>query len=145
MDGPAVLGWERLRRVEARYGLAPIHALLASAQADAIIADKPIAPLAHLILGMAEDAGRYVAQAGDREIARSESSGALMQLLEGLRVARLTQCDAAHGSEPTCEDEGIMPLRRAVIDSPTKEPCSSTTRRGAGTTSIRSSQRERAR
>jgi AcrR family transcriptional regulator len=87
MDGPAVLGWQRFRQVVVRFGLVPIHGHLVTAMADGIIADQPIAPLAHLILGLAEDAARYVAQADDRDGARLEVSGALVHLLEGLRVS----------------------------------------------------------
>src|ERR1700691_4849052 len=48
IDGPAVLGWDRWRSLEAQYGLGVIAAMLDAAVAKRVIPRQPTAPVAHM-------------------------------------------------------------------------------------------------
>jgi AcrR family transcriptional regulator len=88
VDGPAVLGWEQWRNLEAQYGLGAITAMLDSAMAQGVIAKQPTAPLAHMLLAAIDEAALYVANADDRRQARNQARRALNQILNGLRADR---------------------------------------------------------
>jgi AcrR family transcriptional regulator len=84
-DGPAALGWQRFRAVEARHGLGRISEQLQAAMDAGIIADQPILPLSHLVLALVEEAALYVGVAKQPKRARDEAAVALCHLLDGLR------------------------------------------------------------
>ena len=65
IDGPAVLGWQEWRAIEARYGLGGIQAMLELAVADGSLATQPLEVLAHLLLATADEAALYIANAED--------------------------------------------------------------------------------
>src|SRR6202012_5214765 len=57
-DGPAVLGWERWRAIDARHFGGKIPLALAAAMDAGLIARQPVEPLARLLLGaLTEGAG----------------------------------------------------------------------------------------
>jgi AcrR family transcriptional regulator len=85
IDGPAVLGWEEWRDLEAQYGLGAITAMLDNAVARGVVAKQPTAPLAHMLLAAIDEAALYIANADDRRQARNQARRALNQLLNGLR------------------------------------------------------------
>ena len=85
IDGPAVLGWEQWRDLEAQYGLGAITAMLDHAVAQGVVAKQPTAPLAHMLLAAIDEAALYIANAEDRRQARNQARRALSQLLNGLR------------------------------------------------------------
>jgi AcrR family transcriptional regulator len=86
IDGPAVLGWEQWRDLEAQYGLGAITAMLDNAVAQGVVAKQPTAPLAHMLLAAIDEAALYIANADDRRQARNQARRALNQLLNGLRT-----------------------------------------------------------
>ena len=86
IDGPAVLGWEEWRNLEAGYGLGAITAMLDAAVAERVIPKQPTAPLAHMLLAAVDEAALYIANAADRRQARDQARRALTRLLEGLRA-----------------------------------------------------------
>jgi len=86
IDGPAVLGWEQWRDLEAQYGLGAITAMLDDAVAQGVVAKQPTAPLAHMLLAAIDEAALYIANAEDRRQARNQARRALSQLLTGLRT-----------------------------------------------------------
>jgi AcrR family transcriptional regulator len=86
IDGPAVLGWEQWRSLEAEYGLGAITAMLDEAVKQRVIAKQPTAPLAHMLLASIDEAALYVANADDRRQARNQARRALAALLNGLRA-----------------------------------------------------------
>jgi hypothetical protein len=88
IDGPAVLGWDRWRRLEAEYGLGAIEAMLDAAVSERVIPRQPTAPLAHMLLAAVDEAALYIANADDRRKARNEARRALGRLLDGLRSDR---------------------------------------------------------
>ena len=85
IDGPAVLGWDQWRRLEADYGLGAITAMLDAAVSERAIPKQPTAPLAHMLLAAVDEAALYIANAYDRRQARNETRRALGRLLDGLR------------------------------------------------------------
>jgi AcrR family transcriptional regulator len=87
IDGPAVLGWEEWRDLEAQYGLGAITAMLDAAVAQHVVEKQPTAPLAHMLLAAVDEAALYIANATDRRRARNQASRALQRLLDGLRAA----------------------------------------------------------
>ena len=85
IDGPAVLGWEQWRTLEAEYGLGAITAMLDAAVDQRVIPKQPTGPLAHMLLAAVDEAALYIANADDRRQARNQARRALTNLLSGLR------------------------------------------------------------
>jgi AcrR family transcriptional regulator len=85
LDGPAVLGWQEWRAIEARYGLGGIQAMLELAVADGSLPEQPLEVLAHLLLATADEAALFIANAEDRPVARDQAVAAMDRLLAGLR------------------------------------------------------------
>jgi AcrR family transcriptional regulator len=86
-DGPAVLGWERWREIDAKYFGGKLPRAIAAAMEAGLIARQPVEPLARLLLGAVTEAA--VACAGRADIARAgaEYARAFKSLVEALRVA----------------------------------------------------------
>jgi AcrR family transcriptional regulator len=87
IDGPAVLGWDQWRSLEAEYGLGVITAMLDAAVAQKVIARQPTGPLAHMLLAAVDEAALYIANAPDRRQAHRQARQSLMGLLGGLRTS----------------------------------------------------------
>ena len=85
-DGPAVLGWERWREIDAQHFGGKMPRALSVAMEAGLIAKQPVEPLARLLLGAVTEAA--VACAGRADIARAgaEYARAFKSLLEALRV-----------------------------------------------------------
>ena len=85
-DGPAVLGWERWREIDARHFGGKMPRALTAAMEAGLIARQPVEPLARLLLGAVTEAA--VACAGRADIARAgaEYARAFKSLVEALRV-----------------------------------------------------------
>jgi AcrR family transcriptional regulator len=85
-DGPAVLGWERWREIDAQHFGGKFPRALIAAMDAGLIARQPIEPLARLLLGAATEAA--VACAGRPDIAKAggEYSRAFKSLIEALRL-----------------------------------------------------------
>jgi AcrR family transcriptional regulator len=86
LDAPAVLGWERWREIAGAYGLGLIEATLQAAVDAGQIAEQPVKPLAHVLMGALDEAAMYVARAEDPPAAQIEVGRTLEALLEALRV-----------------------------------------------------------
>lgn len=85
-DGPAVLGWERWREIDAQHFGGKMPRALSVAMESGLIARQPVEPLARLLLGAVTEAA--VACAGRADIARAgaEYARAFKSLVEALRV-----------------------------------------------------------
>jgi len=85
-DGPAVLGWERWREIDAQHFGGKMPRALAMAMEAGLIAKQPVEPLARLLLGAVTEAA--VACAGRTDIARAgaEYARAFKSLVEALRL-----------------------------------------------------------
>jgi hypothetical protein len=85
-DGPAVLGWERWREIDAEHFGGKFPRALAAAMDVGLIARQPIEPLSRLLLGAVTEAAVACAGRPDVLKAGSEYSRAFKSLLEALRL-----------------------------------------------------------
>jgi AcrR family transcriptional regulator len=85
-DGPAVLGWERWREIDAEHFGGKFPRALAAAMDARLIARQPIEPLSRLLLGAVTEAAVACAGRPDVLKAGSEYSRAFKSLLEALRL-----------------------------------------------------------
>ncbi|OWY62633.1 hypothetical protein B7486_57375 [cyanobacterium TDX16] len=86
LDGPAVLGWDGWDAVDADFGIAQATLGLEVLQAEGVVAEQPIEPLARMVVALMNGACRVVAQSDDPRAAVDEVHPAVMTLLDGLRV-----------------------------------------------------------
>jgi AcrR family transcriptional regulator len=86
LDGPAVVGWEELRRMDAGRGLTLISTVLEDAMEAGELERQPVDPLAHLLLGALNEASLAIARDRDPAAARERIGAALARLLHGLRA-----------------------------------------------------------
>jgi AcrR family transcriptional regulator len=87
-DGPAVLGWERWREIDAKHFGGGIPRALEAAMQRGLLARQPVEPLARLLLGAMTEAAVACAGADDIRKAGAEYSRAFKSLLEAMRVTR---------------------------------------------------------
>ena len=85
-DGPAVLGWERWREIDAQHFGGKIPRALAYAMDAGLIARQPVEPLARLLLGAVTEAAVACAGRPDVLKAGSEYTRAFKSLIEALRL-----------------------------------------------------------
>ena len=85
-DGPAVLGWERWREIDARHFGGKFPRALAAAMDAGLIGRQPVEPLARLLLGAVTEAAVACAGRSDVLKAGDEYSRAFTSLLEALRL-----------------------------------------------------------
>jgi AcrR family transcriptional regulator len=88
LDGPSVLGWDRWREIGAEHGLGLIEATLQAGVDTGAIAEQPVRPLAHVLMGALDEAAMLVARAEDPEAARAEVGRTIDTLLAALSVDR---------------------------------------------------------
>jgi AcrR family transcriptional regulator len=86
-DARAVLGWETVREVEARYGAVPLRGVLRRAMRQGLMQPYPLRPLSLMLTGSLTEACFYVADAEDTEDARGEVRSLVSRLLTGLAVS----------------------------------------------------------
>lgn len=86
VDGPAVLGWDVWRAIDADYGLGLLEGALQRAIDAGRLPPQPARPAAHVLLGALDEAAMVVARADDPQAARTEMGQTVHRLLEGLRV-----------------------------------------------------------
>lgn len=85
VDAPTVLGQRVWREIATRYGLGLTVRLLQEAVEAGLILQQPVEPLAHVLLGAADEAALYVAGATDPDHARDQVKAVLHRLVYGLR------------------------------------------------------------
>lgn len=87
-DGPAVLGWERWRQIDAEHfgRMAPV--VLTAAMEQGLIAHQPVEPLARLLLGAMTEAAAACAASETPRRTGAEHVTAFRTILEGLRRQR---------------------------------------------------------
>ena len=61
----AVLGWDAVREVEARFGAVPLRGVLRRAIRRGIVDAQPLRPLALMLMGALSEACLYVADSDD--------------------------------------------------------------------------------
>jgi AcrR family transcriptional regulator len=91
LDGPSVLGWERVREIESEYGLALIKLAIGRLAASGEIARHDVTTLAHLLFGALSEGALLIASAGDPARARRKVEREVRLLLDGLAAGRRGQ------------------------------------------------------
>lgn len=85
LEGPTILGWERWREIDMRYGLGLVQLTLqAAVDAGAIRAAVSVEALAHVFFGGLVEGAMLLAAAADQRQARAEVGAAIGALLDGL-------------------------------------------------------------
>ncbi|WP_426438480.1 TetR/AcrR family transcriptional regulator [Bradyrhizobium genosp. P] len=85
-DGPAVLGWERWREIDAKHFGGKFPRALTAAMEAGVIAKQPIEPLTRLLLGAVTEAAVAVSAGPDIGKAGTDYARAFRSLLDALRV-----------------------------------------------------------
>jgi AcrR family transcriptional regulator len=83
-DGPSVLGWRRWREVCHHHVLGLVRLLVTQAVEDGSFRRQPVTPLAHVLMGAADEAALYVAEAADTAQARADMTAILDQVIESM-------------------------------------------------------------
>jgi AcrR family transcriptional regulator len=86
IEAPAALGWERWREIGHRYGVGLVEGAVEGAIAAGVMAEQPVGPIAHLLIGALEEAVLYAARAEDQARATEEVRAALHALIDALLV-----------------------------------------------------------
>lgn len=90
-DGPAVLGWNRWREIDASYFGGMVRDGLYVAMEVGVITKRPIDPLVRLILGAVTEAAIDCANSQDFAEAAESYLDGLEAILNGLRPAQLSE------------------------------------------------------
>lgn len=86
LDAPSVLGWERVREIEAEHGLALIKVVVERLITENEIPRRDVDVLAHLLFGALVEAALLIARAPDGPAARRTAEHELRALMDGLRA-----------------------------------------------------------
>jgi len=84
IDGPAVLGWDAWRAVEARFGIGAIRHMLEEGAREGSVQVGDAESMAHLLLSAVDEAALFIAHAEDPRQARKRAGASLATLLAGL-------------------------------------------------------------
>lgn len=85
-DGPAVLGWEHWRAIDAKHFGGKFHGAIAAAMDTGVIARQPVEPLARLLLGAVTEAAVAVSAGADIGKAGKDYARTFRALLDALRL-----------------------------------------------------------
>jgi AcrR family transcriptional regulator len=86
VDGPAVLGWETWRKLDAQTSMRLLEDVIADLIDRDELPSQPVQPLVHLLSGAMNEAALWLASSRDRERDLAEMNVALERLLESLRA-----------------------------------------------------------
>lgn len=84
IDGPAVLGWQRWRDLDEKYGFGVVKRLLQQAVAMGRIPDQNVDLLAHILLAALGESAMVIARAEDPKGARAAAGETVEHLIEGM-------------------------------------------------------------
>jgi len=85
IDAPTVLGWQRWRELDARYGLGLLQSALQQAQDAGQVRKQDTRLLAQVLMSAMIEAAMLAAHAPVKATARAEAQDMLGRLLDGLR------------------------------------------------------------
>lgn len=88
LDAPSVLGWAEFRDVAQRYSLGMTEQLLTEAIRAGELAEQPVRPLAHVLIGALDEAAMVIATADDPRRSRRETGQVLHRLIDAMFDAR---------------------------------------------------------
>lgn len=84
IEGPAVLGWDQWREIDAQHGLLLVTHALQAVVDSGQMAPVAVEPLAHVLLGALNEAAMLVANARRPRVARAEVGRTVQHVLERL-------------------------------------------------------------
>jgi AcrR family transcriptional regulator len=84
IEAPAVLGWDTWREVGLKYGLGLTEGILRAAIEAGQIAEQPVRPLAHVLIGALDEGALYVARSPDPAAAREDMRALFRRIVAGL-------------------------------------------------------------
>lgn len=84
LDGPSVLGWNRVRDIESRHSIAYLRRGLELAMAAGMIATRPAAPLAQMLNGAICEAAMFVARSKDPNTCLIQTLAELRRIVDAL-------------------------------------------------------------
>ncbi|BBY39787.1 TetR family transcriptional regulator [Mycobacterium mantenii] len=84
LDAPSVLGWAGFRDVAQRYSLGMTEQMLAEAIRAGQLAEQPVRPLAHVLIGALDEAAMVIATADDPERSRLEVGQVFHRLINAM-------------------------------------------------------------
>ncbi|XSG73424.1 TetR/AcrR family transcriptional regulator [Herpetosiphon llansteffanensis] len=85
LDGPAILGWEAWRKLDAENSMRLLESSIQQLAANGIIAPASVTAATHLLSGAMNEAVLWIAQAAEPQQALDATIAVLEQLLTGLR------------------------------------------------------------
>ena len=85
IDGPAVIGWEAWRALDARYFGALTRQAVEDAMTEDLLARRPVEPLVQLLVGAVTEAAMVCARSSEPKRTVSDLMAGLDALLHGLR------------------------------------------------------------
>ena len=88
LDAPSVLGWATWCEIDRRHGLGVLQERFEAALAAKLIDPQPLEPVALLVLGALNTAGRVIAEAKQSSQARKQVGATVDRLLSGLRKTK---------------------------------------------------------
>ncbi|HEX5253511.1 MAG TPA: TetR/AcrR family transcriptional regulator [Mycobacterium sp.] len=88
LDAPSVLGWAEFRDVAQRYSLGMTEQMLTEAIRAGQLAEQPVRPLAHVLIGALDEAAMVIATADDPQRTRRETGQVLHRLIDAMFDAR---------------------------------------------------------
>lgn len=86
IDAPAVLGWQKWREMDAKYGLGLVKQALSAAMAMELLQRREVDVLAHLLLGSLTEAAMVIARSPNPAKTRKSAERALSSIIEAWRV-----------------------------------------------------------
>ena len=85
VDGPAVLGWERCREMDARHAMALLERGIADAMRSGELDPLPLKPLMLFLSGALREAGMWIASSPKPAAAKKEAAKVLDRVFSGIR------------------------------------------------------------
>jgi AcrR family transcriptional regulator len=86
VDAPAVLGWQKWREMDAKYGLGLVKQALSAAMQAGLLAERDIDVLAHLLLGSLTEAVMVIARSPNPSKARKTAERSLVSVIQACRI-----------------------------------------------------------
>jgi AcrR family transcriptional regulator len=95
-EGPVALGFERWEAIDLAFSVAQVEGILQLLIATGELSEQPVGPLARILVGGFNMAGRQIATADDPARAVAEFGEAFRRLVAGLRAAAAPDHREAH-------------------------------------------------
>ena len=86
-DARAVLGWDEVRGIENRFGAVALRGALRKAMHAGVLEQRPLRPLALLLMGALGEGCLYIAESNDPDEAHDEVLALITDMLSAFRIA----------------------------------------------------------